>query len=98
MGWFGVHFAVPFLEISRRRMRAVGEVSEPVLRGNAVPIAAEKALGGLAHESIVVEFGKAACSCFLVETKCVSGLAARTMYLAVVEAVIAEPSAQIDPQ
>jgi hypothetical protein len=39
---FGIHFAVPFLEISGRRVRAVGEIGEAVARGNAEAIAAEK--------------------------------------------------------
>jgi hypothetical protein len=46
----------------------------------------------------VIEFGEAACSRFLIATKRVSGLAARTMYLAIVEVVIAQPAAQVDPQ
>jgi hypothetical protein len=95
---FGVHFAVPFLEVSGRRLRATKQIGEPIVRGNAEPIAAEKTAHGLAHESIVIELGEAARSRFLIATKRVGGLAARTMYLAVVEIVIAEPSAQVDPQ
>ena len=97
MGRFDVHFAVPFLEISGWRMRAVGKVGEAVLCCNATPVATEKASDSLTHEPIVIEFGKSARGRFLVEAKCLSCGTARAMHLAVVKVVITEPCAQINP-
>jgi hypothetical protein len=76
---FEVQFAVPLLILARRRLRAARQIGEAVLCGDPEAVAAEKAPGGLVHESIMVEFGKAPRDRFLVTSDCLCCLATRAM-------------------
>jgi len=67
---------IPFLEVSGWRMRAVRKFGKAIVRGNAVTIAAEEALAGLAQKPIVLVFGKPADNGLRGCADCLCGVAA----------------------
>jgi hypothetical protein len=79
-------------------MHAVGEISEAVAGGNTSAVTAEEAFAGPAQETIVLVFGVPPGNRVLVEAKPFGGVAAGSEQLAIVEAVIAQSAAQLNPK
>jgi hypothetical protein len=58
-GWrMSEQFAIPFLIIPGWGVRAMRDIGEAVFCGDTSTVSAEKALGGLAQESIVLVLGQ----------------------------------------
>jgi hypothetical protein len=87
-------FAVPFLEISGRRMCPVREFGEAIVCGDATTIGTEKAIGGFANEAVMFKFGVPsddATSGLCAER--LRGIATGSKDLAVVQVVVAKAAA-----
>jgi len=78
-------------------MRAVGEIGEPIVGGDAVAVTAKEAFGCLSHESEMFVFSKRDHRRIRAAADCLRCLTARAIELAIVEIVITKPAARIDP-
>ncbi|MFZ1090562.1 MAG: hypothetical protein WAN75_15230 [Xanthobacteraceae bacterium] len=54
----GEQFAIPFFEVSRRRMRAIREFREAITRGDTATVTTQKPFGGLAQKPVMLVLGK----------------------------------------
>jgi hypothetical protein len=79
-------------------MAAVCEISEAVAGGNASAVTAKEAFAGLAQETVVLVFGVPPGDRVLVDAKRLGGITAGSEYLAIVETVIAQSTAQLYPK
>src|SRR5215831_524468 len=92
-------FPVPLLEVAGRQMCAVSQIGEAVVRADPASVHAEKTEGGHTQEAMVLQL--------LIPTHnrarglgadCFRRVAAGQEHLAVIYAVVAQPSSQLDPQ
>src|SRR5262249_51373104 len=96
-GGIDEYFSLPFFEVPGRRVRAVGEICKAKFRSDTASIRAEKSLAGFAQKAIVLILRIPAGDRILAETERLGRGAAGSKYLAVIEAVVAQPSTPIDP-
>jgi len=71
----------------------VGEIGEAIFRSDPASIGAEKSWAGFAQESVVLILCVSAGYRLLIETERLGGGAAGSKHVAVIEAVITQPSA-----
>lgn len=76
-------------KIPRWRMRAISQVGEPIMSGDAVSVAAKEALSSLAHEAEMFVFRERHHRRVRATADSLCRLTARAIELAIVEIIIA---------
>jgi hypothetical protein len=79
-------------------MGAVGKIGEAIARSDTLAVTPEEAIGRFADETVVFKFAVPTRDCVPTDANRLRSIAAGSKYLSVVQAVISQPSAQLDMQ